>query len=54
MNKKLFKKLNEQIEVNNILSEEATTEEIQKIENKVIFENINITRIQDLSINPEE
>ena len=39
MNSKLFKKLNEQIEINSIKRVELTEEEKKEIERKVIFEN---------------
>lgn len=39
MNAKLFKKLNEQIEINSIRNEELTEAEKAEIETKVIFEN---------------
>ena len=54
LNKKLFKKLNEQIEINKIVNEEVTNEDLQNIEEKVIFENVNIERVESLSINDEE
>lgn len=45
--KKLFKKLNEQLAVQNLKSEEITESEIKDIEGKVIFENF----VEDTSSN---
>lgn len=52
MNKKLFKRLNEQIEINNIKveSNELTEEVKQEIEKKVIFEDQNNEIIKNLNI----
>lgn len=48
LNKKLFKKLNEQMEINSILNEEATEEEIALVEESVIFGDANQNRINVL------
>lgn len=50
LNKKLFKKLNEQMELNSILNEEITDEEIAEVEKNVIFGEANKNRINDLDM----
>ena len=53
MNSKLFKKLNEQVEINKVkrstTQKTLTEEERKEIENKVIFENANGERIDILN-----
>lgn len=39
MNAKLFKKLNEQVEINNLKNVELTEAEKKAVETKVVFEN---------------
>ena len=50
LNKKLFKKLNEQMEINSILNEEITEEEISEVENKLIFGEGTAELTRDLSV----
>lgn len=50
LNKKLFKKLNEQMELNSILNEEVTDEEIAEVEKNVIFGEANKNRLDDLDM----
>lgn len=37
---KLFKKLNNQVEVSNVKSKAITEQEMKEVENKMIFENL--------------
>jgi hypothetical protein len=55
MNSKLFKKLEDQIEVNGIIKEAAnmTEDEMKKIEDTVIFENKVTTIAEDILISSE-
>ena len=50
LNKKLFKKLNEQMEINSILNEEITEEEISEVENKLIFGEGTAELTRDLNV----
>jgi len=46
----LFKKLNEQIELNNTLSGAATIEEQEKVEKNLLFNDLLENIIEDLQI----
>lgn len=48
LNKKLFKKLNEQMEINRVLNEEISDAEREAVEQKVIFENANKELMENL------
>ena len=59
MNAKLFKKLNEQIEINNLKNIELTEAEKKAVETKVVFENFtqeteNLLRVEDDSLSLDE
>ena len=59
MNQKLFKKLNEQVEINTIKRVELTESEKKAVETKVIFENFvketdELLRVEDGSLSLKE
>jgi len=56
MNAKLFKKLNEKIEVEQIKNStnNLSEKEIQDIETKVIFEDVNNERVELLNFNQKK
>ena len=59
MNQKLFKKLNEQVEINTIKRVELTETEKKTVETKVIFEDFvketdDLMRIEDNALSLQE
>lgn len=54
MNTKLFKKLNEKVELNSIKNQPMTEEEKRNIETKIIFEGCIKELAKDMDFKPEE
>ena len=59
MNAKLFKKLNEQVEINNLKNIELTEGERKAVETKVVFENFtqeteDLLRVENDAISLDE
>jgi hypothetical protein len=54
MNAKLFKKLNEQVEINNLKNIELTEAEKKAVETKVVFENFTQETEDLLRVEGEE